>query len=150
MRDLFYCAASLVYEVLLLSCTRDLCCNTPLINKESFVHLFRMCPFTSNLLINFLNRYRITLPENSSSFNDTYWYGLINQELHRPTLLLFDSFRYSIWHFKIRKIAPNPSGFDRVINGLLDDIFSKKPSILESFRNTQHLSFFASMFQARG
>ncbi len=28
LRDLFHCAASLVYEVLLLSCARDLCCNT--------------------------------------------------------------------------------------------------------------------------
>ncbi len=132
------------------NCNFCKCFNPPLFNKESFVHLFRMCPFTSNLFLIFLNRYRITLPENSSSFNGTYWYGLINQELHRPTLLLFDSFRYSIWHFRIRKIAPNPSGFDRVINGLLEDIFSRKPSILESFRNSQHLSFFASMFQARG
>jgi hypothetical protein len=126
------------------------CFPTPVINKESFTHLFRTCPFTSNVLLQFLNRNRITLPENTSTFDESYWYGLINQEVNNSTLLLFDAFRYCIWHFKIRKIAPDPVRFDRLINGLLDDIFYRRPSLLVSFLSTPHLNFFASFFQARG
>jgi hypothetical protein len=126
------------------------CFPTPVINKESFTHLFRTCPFTSNVLLQFLNRNRITLPENTSTFDESYWYGLINQEVNNSTLLLFDAFRYCIWHFKIRKIAPDPVRFDRLINGLLDDIFCRRPSLLVSFLSTPHLNFFASFFQARG
>ncbi len=132
------------------NCSFCKCFHSPLLNKESFVHLFRRCPFTSNVLLQFLNRNRITLPDNTSTFDETYWYGLINQEVNNSTLLLFDAFRYCVWHFKVRKMVPDSGRIDRVINGLLDDIFSRKPSLLVSFMSTPHLTFFASSFQARG
>jgi hypothetical protein len=133
-----------------MNCNFCKCFHPPLLNKESFVHLFRMCPYTSNVLLQFLNRNRITLPENTSTFDETYWYGLINHEVNKSTLLLFDAIRYCIWHFKVRKIVPDTVRFDRVINGLLEDIFSRKPCLLVSFLATPHLTFFASSFQARG
>jgi hypothetical protein len=97
-----------------------------------------------------MNRKRIILPDNTSTFDESYWYGMINQEVNNPTLFLFDAFRYCIWHFKVRKTVPDSGRFDTVINGLFTDIFDRRPSLLASFLATPHLTFFASSFQARG
>jgi hypothetical protein len=132
------------------NCSFCKCFSSPILNKESFYHLFRTCPFTSNTLLQFMNRKRIIIPDNTSTFDESYWYGMINQEVNNPTLFLFDAFRYCIWHFKVRKTVPDSGRFDTVINGLFTDIFDRRPSLLASFLATPHLTFFASSFQARG
>jgi hypothetical protein len=61
------------------SCFFCKCFNTPTLQKESFEHLFRGCPFTSNILLQFLRLNRIVIPLNDTSFDESYWYGTINQ-----------------------------------------------------------------------
>jgi hypothetical protein len=122
----------------------------PIFQKETFTHLFRNCPFTSKILLKFLSVNHIVIPLDTSSLDEAYWYGSINQATCKPSLLLFDCFRYGIWHFKNRKKFPTVADVNMLINGLLSGLFAKRPHFLQSFLNVSHLTHFANILQARG
>jgi hypothetical protein len=124
--------------------------SVPIYQKETFMHLFRSCPFTSNTLLKFLNLNRIVIPVTTSSFDEAYWYGSINQSTCKPSLLLFDCFRYGIWHFKNRKKIPTLTDMNMLVTGILSGYFAKRPHFLDTFLNVPHLTYYANTFQARG
>ncbi len=126
------------------------CFNTPSLQKESFVHLFRSCPFTSNLLLQYLRSNRVVIPLNDTGFEDSYWYGTINQVMCKSTLLLFDCFIYCIWTFKTRKTAPTLVNLKSMIDGLLSGIFARRPHMLREFVAIPHLNYLALNLQVAG
>jgi hypothetical protein len=126
------------------------CFSNPSLHKESFAHLFRLCPFTSNLLLQFLRINRIVIPSDNTVFEETYWYGTINHATCKPTLLLFDCFRYCVWNFKNMKKIPTVANLNYTIEGILGSIFARRPNILREFTNTPHLNFFAQNLRAAG
>ncbi len=125
------------------------CFSTPNLQKESFVNLFRGCPFTSNILVQFLRLNRIALPD-PANFEETYWYGSIDQATCKSTLLLFDCFRYCIWNFKNKKNVPTVSNLNNMIDGILSGIFTRRPHLLRDFFAIPHLNYFARNLQAAG
>jgi hypothetical protein len=122
--------------------------SVPIYQKETFMHLFS--PFTSNILSKFLNLNKIVIPIATSSFDEAYWYGTIDQSTCKPSLLLFNCFRYGIWHFKSKKKIPTLTDMNMLVNGILSGYFAKRPHSLETFLNVPHLTYYANTFQARG
>ncbi len=132
------------------SCFFCKCFSTPTVQKESFEHLFRGCPFTSNILLQYLRSNRVVIPTNDTCFDDSYWYGTINQATCKATLLLFDCFRYCIWNFKNRKTAPTLTNLKNMIDGLLSGIFVRRPYMLREFLAIPHLNYLALNLQVAG
>ncbi len=126
------------------------CFSTPNLQKESFVHLFRGCPVTSNILLQFLRLNRIVIPSDNTVFEESYWYGTINQATCKPTLLLFDCFRYCIWNFKSRKKVPTLASLNDMIHGIISSIFTRRPHLLRDFNTMPHLNYFVQNLQAAG
>jgi hypothetical protein len=124
--------------------------SVPIYQKETFMHLFRTCPFTSNILSKFLILNKIVIPIATSTFDKAYWYGTIDQSTCKPSLLLFDCFRYGIWHFKSKKKIPTLTDMNMLVNGMLSGYFVKRPHSLGTFLNVPHLTYYANTFQARG
>ncbi len=132
------------------SCFFCKCFSTPTLQKESLEHLFRGCPFTSNILLQYLRSNRVVIPTNDTSFEESYWYGTINQATCKATLLLFDCFRYCIWNFKNRKTAPTLTNLKNMIDGLLSGIFVRRPYLLREFLAIPHLNYLALNLQVAG
>jgi hypothetical protein len=102
------------------------------------------------MLLKFLSVNHIVIPLDTSSLDEAYWYGTINQATCKPSLLLFDFFRYGKRHFKNRKKVPTVADVNMLINGLLSGLFAKRPHFLQFFLNVPHLTHFANILQARG
>jgi hypothetical protein len=115
---------------------------TPLLNKETFHHLFLNCPVTNSVLASLLHNRNIIFNAENSKFCEIFWYGIINQSVCRPTLLFFDIFRYTIWTFRSRKKIPRYDALlDAMIN-ILDTVFNLRPSVKRTFTNTLHFNTF--------
>jgi hypothetical protein len=106
--------------------------------------------FTSNILLQYLRLNRIVIPSNDTSFDESYWYGTINQATCKATLLLFDCFRYCIWNFKNRKTVPTLSNLQNMMDGLLSGIFARRPHMLRDFLAIPHLNYLAHNLQVAG
>jgi hypothetical protein len=112
----------------------------PILCKESFNHLFRTCTVTSCILESFLLRYRIVIPITDGTFDDAYWYGIINNTICKPALLIFDIFRYCIWLEKCRKKIPRLSTIDELFTSILSGLLKRRPSMVISLAALPYLS----------
>jgi hypothetical protein len=120
---------------------------TPLINMETFQHLFLNCPVTNSVLASLLCNWNIIFNDDNSKFSEIFWYGIINQSVCRPTLLFFDIFRYTIWNFRSRKKIPRYDTLCDAMINILDTVFSLRPSVKRTFTNILH---FDNFLQAMG
>jgi hypothetical protein len=99
------------------SCT--FCCITRTLPapKETMPHLFFHCTTTQSLLSRFVAKYITNLEVNESNFffaNNTEF-----EYINRPLGFIFDIFRYTVWHFKLKKEAPNFIFFENEFNYFL-------------------------------
>jgi hypothetical protein len=114
--------------------------------RETFLNFFRKCPVTDSLILRFNKRLRLTWNVTDLNFEQLYWFGDMNNMLDRPTLLVYDIFRYQLWCMKQRKIID----LEFIINNSIDTlrtIFSIKPAIKSAFLKHNGL---ANILQATG
>jgi hypothetical protein len=108
-------------------------------NRETFLHLFRKCNIVSNLILRFNVHFGIVWNEPDLDFDRVYWFGDLNGNLERGTLLLYDLFRYQIWLMKQRRIL----SFELLITNVTDmlrTIFAIKPALRTTFINNKTLA----------
>jgi hypothetical protein len=115
-------------------------------HRETFLHLFRSCPVTSNILLRLNIRCKLNWDISDSNFDSIYWYGDCAGNLDRNVLLFYDIFRYQIWAMKIRKTIDTNLLIDNVLSHL-KSIFTCKPSIKTAFLKNNRLS---NILQAMG
>jgi hypothetical protein len=114
--------------------------------RETFLHFFRKCPVTDSLILRFNKHFRIFWNVDDIDFEQIYWFGDTNNILDRPTLLLYDIFRYQLWSMKQRNIINLDFIIDNTVN-TLRTIFFIKPSIRTAFMRHNGL---ANILQATG
>jgi hypothetical protein len=110
------------------SCFLCKCIDGTSVGRETFVHLFLTCIVTSNLILRFNVHFNIVWDTPDMDFNRIYWFGDVNGQLDRGSLLVYDLFRYQLWAMKQRRVVD----FDTVIRntvGMLRTVFSIRPSI---------------------
>jgi hypothetical protein len=108
-------------------------------NRETFLHLFRKCNIVSNLILRFNVHFGIVWNDPDLDFDRVYWFGDLNGNLERGTLLLYDLFRYQIWLMKQRRIL----NFELLITNVTDmlrTIFAIKPALRTTFINNKTLA----------
>jgi hypothetical protein len=114
--------------------------------RETFLHLFRNCSVTSEILYRFNARFKLAWTDNAMNFNRLYWLGELNGQLEKQVLLIYDLFRYNLWCMKQRRIIDMDMVIDNTVC-TLRTIFSLKPSIKPAFRNNNRL---ANILEATG
>jgi hypothetical protein len=121
--------------------------NLPAPARESFFHFFKDCPITSLLILGFNKRFKISWNKDRFNFSDAYWYGNIDGELEKPTLLMYDVFRFHLWNFKLRKQFPRLDPLCDHILDTLSTIFLIKPKVKKMFTYCNSVS---NIVQAAG
>jgi hypothetical protein len=114
--------------------------------RETFLHLFRNCTVTAQILYRFNEHFKLVWSDNSVEFNRLYWFGELNGQLEKQGLLLYDIFRYNLWCMKQRRLVDTDLIIDNTVC-TLRTIFSLKPSIKTAFRNHNRL---ANILEATG
>jgi hypothetical protein len=115
-------------------------------HRETFLHLFRSCPVTSNILLRLNIRCKLNWDISDSNFDSIYWYGDCAGNLDRNVLLFYDIFRYQLWAMKIRKTMDTNLLIENVLFHL-KSIFTCKPTIKAAFLKNNRLS---NILQAMG
>ncbi len=123
---------------------RNLAVNT--VNRETFVHFFRKCHVTSELILRFNKHFKLTWNVVNLNFDKLYWFGDIIGTLDIQTLLLYDIFRYQLWSMRQRKVVD----LDLLIVGTVNTlrvVFNLSPVIRTQFLNNNSV---ANVVQATG
>ncbi len=116
------------------------CLSSSNITRESFAHLFRKCPVTSNLLMRLNKTLGIVWQGENWNFEDIYWFGNISGVFNGNVLLIYDIFRYLVWTAKMQRVFPNEHCLISNFSGILQTIFRIKPCIKLSFSRNASLA----------
>jgi hypothetical protein len=94
--------------------------------RESFYHLFLQCATTQGIL-NALYEFLISVEDNENEKLNIYWYGNktdASVECKLLLLMLWETFRYVIFQYKLKRTIPNYPSVQRQV------FFSLKTTIL--------------------
>jgi hypothetical protein len=108
--------------------------------RETFPHIFRKCTVTSNVLNTFLRQYSIVQPPSENSFDEFFWYGTINHATCKPSLLIFDIFRYCIWVSKLRCKIPRNVTIHNMFGDILRGILNRKRGLFQVISGLPHIA----------
>jgi hypothetical protein len=92
-------------------CTFCRILNPDNVNRETFNHIFRVCPVTNNLLRGLTRTVGLLYSTDTEGFISMYWHGSKNGDFHLDLFLIFEMFRHCIWTFKKRRIIPTQINF---------------------------------------
>jgi hypothetical protein len=110
-------------------CTLCHIVNADTIHRETFTHLFYMCPVTKLLLRGLTRTVGLSLTLDTPGFIDMYWFGKKNDKFSLSIFLIFELFRYCIWNFKKRKTVPTQTTFASMFVSQLNTIKYVKPAL---------------------
>ena len=84
-------------------------------SRDGLSHVFCTCIVTDRLIAQLINKLEPIPDPNSIEFKHMYWYGSLpeNPQLTPYILLVFDTFRYVLWKYKLRRKIPN---FDALLS----------------------------------
>jgi hypothetical protein len=116
-------------------------------NRETFLHLFLECPVTRTALNGFLRLSGSNIQGNDPNLKYSYWFGMLNNELNKSLALVFSTFRFGIWKFRLRKRIPRSLELFDILDTLLQNIEKIKPKIGSAIKNSL---LFPNLLQARG
>ncbi len=108
--------------------------------RETFLHIFRKCAVTSNVLNSFLRHLNIVQPPSENSFDEFFWYGTINHATCKPSLLIFDIFRYCIWTSKLRCKVPRNVTIHNMFGDILSGILNRKRGLFQVISGLPHIA----------
>jgi hypothetical protein len=103
-------------------CTFCRILNPDTVNRETFIHLFKACPVTINLLRGLTRTVGLLYNLDTEGFNSMYWNGIKNGKFHLDILLIFEMFRHCVWSFKKRRIIPTQINFAQNFTSTLNTI----------------------------
>jgi hypothetical protein len=103
-------------------CTFCRILNPDTVNRETFNHLFKLCPVTTNLLRGLTRTVGLRYNLDMEGFNSMYWNGIQNGKFHLDLLLTFEMFRHCVWSFKKRRIIPTQITFAQNFTSNLNTI----------------------------
>jgi hypothetical protein len=118
----------------------DRSCNT----RENFKHIFFLCNTTSALIDLVLEKIALRVEKNSDEFLNLYWFGVRTGDSH-PRIawqLFFDTFRYVVYRFKLKKNIPNSSSFLRDFCFGLKNLTLVNKKFKRSFSGQEELAWF--------
>jgi hypothetical protein len=101
--------------------------------RETFVHLFEQCPVTDRILTTFCNKFLPKVSKNCTVFSNAYWYGKRDDKIDQSLLLLYETFRHTVWKFKLRRTLPSYESFEETLFSQLKIIVSMRRSLLHEF-----------------
>ncbi len=101
--------------------------------RETFAHLFEQCPVIDRILTTFCNKFVPKIPKNCTDFPKAYWYGKRDDKINQSLLLFYDTFRHTVWKFKLRRILPNYESFEETLFSQLKTFVSIRRSLLLDF-----------------
>ncbi len=108
--------------------------------RETFLHIFRKCTVTSNVLNSFLRHFNIVQLPSENSFDEFFWYGTINHATCKPSLLVFDIFRYCIWISKLRRNIPRNVTIQNMFCDILGGILNRKRGLFQVISGIPHIA----------
>ncbi len=100
-------------------------------NRETFNHLFGVCPITINLLRGLTRTVGLLYSKETEGFNFMYWHGIKNGKFNLGLLLIFEMFRHCIWSFKKRRLIPTQINFAQNFISNLSTIKLLRQSLFE-------------------
>ena len=124
--------------------------------RDSLNHAFYDCPTVKHLLVRLIDRCEPRQDVHSRLFRQLYWYGsgvtAEDDESFAPNgnlagLIIFDTFRYVTWKFRLKRRVPNINSFSREFDFVL------KVALSNSRKATEILAgdnMFSNFLQARG
>jgi hypothetical protein len=121
--------------------------NRDTVNRETFLHLFLDCPVTRTALNGFLRLSGSNIHGNDPNLKFSYWFGFHNNEHSKSVALVFSTFRFCIWKFRLRKRIPRSIELFEILDTLLKNIEKIKPKIGSAIKNSL---LFPNLLQARG
>jgi hypothetical protein len=121
--------------------------NPETLTRESFTHLFLDCLVTRGNLNGFIRIIRIPVLPNDPNLKNIFWYGIVEGELDKELLLIFEIFRYCIWKEKTAKKIPHVLTVTESFFNILNTIFGISFKIRDNFTKNPKC---ANLLQAMG
>ena len=118
-------------------------------SRDGLSHVFCTCIVTDRLIAQLINKLEPIPDPNSIEFKHMYWYGSLPEtpQLTPYILLVFDTFRYVHWKYKLRRKIPN---FDTLLSEIRF-ILSISCKISTNLRKKIHsINMLANFIQAPG
>jgi phage FluMu protein Com len=116
--------------------------NPDTANRESYVHLFKSCPITANVLRGLMRTTGISYGPDMDNYSVMYWFGMKDGEFSLPIFLIFAIARHVIWKFKIRKIFPSHQQYAGVFLSYLKTIRYVRPQLFDSIKSNFNVELF--------
>ncbi len=85
--------------------------NNDTLVKETFNHILFTCPVTTLMLMSVLTNLEARVDIGNENFLMMYWYGLTENKVNQSLQLFYNTFRHSIWKFKLRNVVPTVTSF---------------------------------------
>jgi hypothetical protein len=83
--------------------------------RETFTHLLEKCPVIDRILSTILAKFDPKISKNSANFPNAYWYGKSDNKINQSLLLFYDTFRHTVWKFKLRRTLPTYDSFEETL-----------------------------------
>ena len=126
--------------------------------RDGLNHAFFECPTARTLLRTTITKCEPVPDIDSRNFRQLFWYGTEVTEdeaedgqlfpnANLPGLLIFETFRYTLWKFRLRRKVPNPAMLNREFDFALNLITIKSKKLRDSVASSNLL---ANFLQARG
>jgi hypothetical protein len=101
--------------------------------KETFNHVFFTCPVTTRMLTSILTKLEAKIDIHSENFLNAYWYGLVENKVNQSLQFFYDTFRHSVWKFKLRRMVPTVASFHCIFFSQVRLTTWVKPILREEF-----------------
>jgi hypothetical protein len=121
--------------------TTDQCSFCRILNPDTNNREIRMA------LNGFLRLSGSNIQGNDPNLKYSYWFGMRNNELNKSLALVFSTFRFCIWKFRLRKRIPRSLELFDILDTLLQNIEKIKPKIGSAIKKSK---LFPNLLQARG
>jgi hypothetical protein len=116
--------------------------NPETANRESYLHLFKSCPITANVLRGLMRTTGILYGPDMDNYSVMYWFGMKDGEFSLPIFLIFAIARHVIWKFKIRKMFPSHQHYAGVFLSYLKTIRYVRPQLFDSIKSNFNVDLF--------
>jgi hypothetical protein len=106
--------------------------------KETFDHIFFTCPVTTRMLMSILTKLEAKIDIQSDNFLQAYWYGIVEDKVNQSLQIFYDTFRHSVWKFKLRRTVPTVASFHCIFFSQVRLTTWVKPTLRDDF--SQHFN----------
>jgi hypothetical protein len=114
-------------------CTFCKMVNPNSVTRESFLHIFLLCPVINNILRGLSTNLGAKISPDHLGFSCAFWYGDTNNKIDKSLQLFFEIFRYTVWKFKLRRQLPLLNTFTHIMFEQLRLLCNLRPVYREDF-----------------